>query len=274
MAGCRTPPPGADLLDPPGVHDDDAVGDLERLLLVVGDEGRVTRSSSWSAQPAAQLLAHPRVERAERLVEQQHARLQRQRARQRDALALAAGELRRVAAAEAVELDQVEQLARPASRICAFGGRSPAADAQAEGDVLEDGHVAEQGVVLEHEADAALAGRQRRSTSSPSKRTAPASGTSSPAMMRSSVVLPEPDGPSSATSSPAGTSRLTSSSAVNAPNALARRLDLDAHVRPLLGLASCSASALDRVASDRERRAPAASGSTRRRTRPAYWYSL
>src|SRR5438270_5156666 len=37
-------------------------------------------------------------------------------------------------------------------------------------------------------------------------------------MIRSSVVLPEPEGPSSATSSPVFTSRLTSSSAVKLPN--------------------------------------------------------
>src|SRR5438552_3497261 len=39
-------------------------------------------------------------------------------------------------------------------------------------------------------------------------------------MIRSSVVLPEPEGPSSATSSPVFTCRLTSESAVNAPKRL------------------------------------------------------
>ena len=61
-------------------------------------------------QPAAQLLAHPRVERAERLVEQQHLRLDGQRAGERHALALAARELRRVALAEVAEADELEQL--------------------------------------------------------------------------------------------------------------------------------------------------------------------
>ena len=42
------------------------------------------------AQPAAQLAPYRRVERAERLVEQQHLRLDRQGAGERDALALAA----------------------------------------------------------------------------------------------------------------------------------------------------------------------------------------
>src|ERR1700682_828914 len=37
-------------------------------------------------------------------------------------------------------------------------------------------------------------------------------------MIRNSVVLPEPDGPSSASNSPSGTFRSTLSSAANAPN--------------------------------------------------------
>ena len=82
----------------PVVHDRDAVGDLHRLLLVVGDEhGRDVDLVVQAPQPRAQLGAHLGVERAERLVEQQHARLDRQRAGERHALALAAGELRRVA---------------------------------------------------------------------------------------------------------------------------------------------------------------------------------
>src|SRR5512139_1175614 len=39
-------------------------------------------------------------------------------------------------------------------------------------------------------------------------------------MMRSNVVLPEPEGPSRATNSPLGTCRLTSRSAANVPNVL------------------------------------------------------
>jgi len=43
---------------------------------------------------------------------------------------------------------------------------------------------------------------------------------SSPATMRSSVVFPDPDGPSSATSEPCGTSTLTLSRATKSPNRL------------------------------------------------------
>src|SRR5688572_16649868 len=48
----------------------------------------------------------------------------------------------------------------------------------------------------------------------------PSSGCSSPAMMRSSVVLPEPLGPSSATSSPVPIVRLTFFSAWKLPKVL------------------------------------------------------
>src|SRR4029077_15924848 len=64
----------------------------------------------------------------------------------------------------------------------------------------------------------------RASASSPSNATSPASGQSSPAMIRSSVVLPDPDGPSSASNSPLATLRSTPSRAANAPNFLTRLL--------------------------------------------------
>ncbi len=50
------------------------------------------------------------------------------------------------------------------------------------------------------------------SRSWPSTRIAPDSGTTKPAMARSSVVLPQPELPSNATSSPLPIARLTSSS--------------------------------------------------------------
>ena len=101
----------ADLLDAPLVQDDDLAGDLHRLLLVVRDDDRRhVHLVVESPQPGAQLLADACVERAERLVEQEHARLDRERAGQRHALTLAARELGRVALGEPVELDELEQL--------------------------------------------------------------------------------------------------------------------------------------------------------------------
>jgi hypothetical protein len=75
------------------------------------------------AQPAAQFLAHLGVERAERLVEQQHARFDRQRARQCDALALAARQLRRKAVGQPVQLHQLEQVMHLAVRSAFSLGR-------------------------------------------------------------------------------------------------------------------------------------------------------
>jgi hypothetical protein len=118
----------------------------------------VRRSSSCRpAQPAAQLLAHARVERAERLVEQQHARLHRERTRERDALALAAGELIRHASREPIELDESQKLEHAALDLGLRGPLAARLHADPERDVLEHVHVAEQRVVLEHEPDAALA---------------------------------------------------------------------------------------------------------------------
>ena len=56
--------------------------------------------------------------------------------------------------------------------------------------------------------------------STPDNEIVPASGFSNPAIIRNTVVLPEPDGPSIAKNSPSPMSRLTSSAAVTAPKRL------------------------------------------------------
>ena len=76
------------------------------------------------------LLAQLQVERAERLVEQQHARPVDERAGERDALLLAARQLARLAVAEALEADEREHLvdaAAAARRPCTPRRRSPKA---------------------------------------------------------------------------------------------------------------------------------------------------
>ena len=74
-----------------------------------------------------QVLAQPGVERAERLVEQQHARVQDQRAGQRHALLLAARELRGPALVEARQLHERERVADAAAALVltAFWQRRP-----------------------------------------------------------------------------------------------------------------------------------------------------
>ena len=90
---------GRDLLEPPGRHDADPIAERERLLLVVGHEqGRRADADLDAPDLLAQLAADLGVERRERFVEQEDLGLDRQRASQRDALLLAAGELVRVVA--------------------------------------------------------------------------------------------------------------------------------------------------------------------------------
>ncbi len=92
----------ADLLDPALVQHRDPVGDVERLLLVVGDQhGGHVHLVVQAPQPRPQVLTHLGVERTERLVEQQHLGVDRQGAGQRHALPLTTGELRGVAGLEA-----------------------------------------------------------------------------------------------------------------------------------------------------------------------------
>ena len=148
-----------DLLECAVVDHRDRVRDLHRLLLVVGDEDRRhVHDVVELPQPLAQLGADARVEGAERLVEQQHLRFGREGARQAHALALPARELGGIAVAEALELDEVEQLVHALADL----GPGPPPHLEAEGDVVSHRHVLEGGVVLEDEADVALLRRERR----------------------------------------------------------------------------------------------------------------
>ena len=134
------------------------------------------------------------------------ARRRGERAGERDALGLAAAEPRDVAALEAGEPDEVQHRADPRRR----SPLGPALHPQPERDVGGDVAVGEQLLVLEHHADAAAVRRQRAVTSRPSRCTVPASGGTRPATTRSSVLLPLPDGPSRATTSPSSTCSDTS----------------------------------------------------------------
>ncbi len=147
----------ADLFDLALAHDDDAVGKLEGLFLVVGDEeGGVAGAVVEFAQPLAQVLANLGVECAEGLVEQQDTGLNRHGAGKRDALTLAAGELSGIAAFHAGELHHVDQFLDPAAYFSLRRARFGAAHPEAKGDIVEDGHVLEKRVMLEDEADITL----------------------------------------------------------------------------------------------------------------------
>ncbi len=143
----------ADLLEAAAIHDADAVRHAERFFLVVRDHDRRDADRALDvADRAAQLLADLRVERTERLVEQQHARLMRESARQRDALLLTARELARQSLVVALERHELQQLGAPSAPL----RPADATRAQRELDVVGHGHVAEQRVVLKDDADLAL----------------------------------------------------------------------------------------------------------------------
>ncbi len=138
------------------VHHADAVRHREGLVLVVRDEdGGDAELLLDPSDRAPELLADFGVERAEGLVEQQHLGPVGERARDRDALLLAARELGRQAFVHALEGDELQQFPSAGQPIAVLH----APDAERELDVVGDAHVAEQGVVLEHEADAAVARR-------------------------------------------------------------------------------------------------------------------
>jgi len=139
------------------VHHRDAVGDGERLLLIVRYvERRDAELFLQLADLAAHLDAELGVEIGERLVEQQHLGLDDEAAGDRDALELAARELMRPALLVALEMDEGESARHP---LADLGGRH-ASRLQAVGDVAGDGVVGENRVVLEHHAGVAPVRRQ------------------------------------------------------------------------------------------------------------------
>jgi hypothetical protein len=90
---------GADLLDPALVHHRDAIGQGQRLLLIVGDVNeRNTELLLEAPHLDLHLAAQLAVEIGERFVEEQQRGAGNQAPGERDALLLAAGQLMRCAA--------------------------------------------------------------------------------------------------------------------------------------------------------------------------------
>ena len=97
-----------------------------------------------------QVRARERVERAERLVEQQHLRLHRERAGEADALLHAAGDLRRPLVLGVRHLHEIEIVHGPGVPL---GARLRAGEhlVDREPDVVVDGEPRQQRMVLEHD---------------------------------------------------------------------------------------------------------------------------
>ena len=116
------------------------------LRLVMGDEeGGERQAALQGAQLDAQPVAQLGVEIGERLVQQQHLRFGHQRAGQRHALLLPAGELARIAPGEALELHQREGVSHLALNLLPI----EATHDQPEGHIAGHRHMREQGIALE-----------------------------------------------------------------------------------------------------------------------------
>ena len=103
-------------------------------------------------QPVAQFLADLGVDGGKGLIQEQNLGIRCQSPGKGHALALTAGELVGITLFHARQADEVDHFQDPLPYLLF----RPLLDFQAEGDVIENGHIAEQGVVLEDEADAPL----------------------------------------------------------------------------------------------------------------------
>ncbi len=137
------------LLDPPGLrrHHHGAVAQEQRLVDRMGDVDHRLAGLLPDAHQLG-LQDHPvlRVERRERLVHQQHAGIGDEGARDRAALAHAAGQLVRIMVAELGKPDELQGRRHPR------GGYRPRHTArhQPEADVLRDAHPWKEPAVLKH----------------------------------------------------------------------------------------------------------------------------
>ena len=142
----------ADLHELALVHDRDPRAHRHRLDLVVGDvHGRRPEALVESRDLGAGLDAELRVEVGQRLVHQEHGRLADDRPAERDALALAAGQLARLL----LEVLEVEDPGRVLDPLVDLG-LGHLAELQPEGHVVVDRHVRVQRVALEDHRDVAI----------------------------------------------------------------------------------------------------------------------
>ena len=146
------------MFQPSAVHHGDAVGHGERLVLVVGDDDEGDADLFLQAHEfAAHVFAQFRVQRRERLVQEQHLRLHHEGAGEGDALLLSARQLRRTALRHAVQLHERQHFFH-AARALVF---RDARDLEAVGDILPDAHVRKHRVTLKHHVDRTPIRRQR-----------------------------------------------------------------------------------------------------------------
>ena len=143
------------------------------------------------------------VQGPERLVHQVDRGAAHDRARERHLLLIAARQLLRVERQQALEVHPRGDRVDAAADL----GGAEAGGAQGEPDVVADGQVRVERVELEDHPH--VAPRRDGAGSRPGRPggCVPPVGSSRPAIIRKVVVLPQPEGPSSTTSSPSSTAR-------------------------------------------------------------------
>ncbi len=151
-----------------GLQDRDPVAELHGFVEVVGHEDDGLAQLLLQPQEfVLQPLPRDRVDRAERLVHQQHRRIGGQRPGDSDSLLLAARQFTRIAVAvlRRLEADQVEQFVDARGDALLV----PLEQARNDRDVVADGEVGKQSGALDDVADVAaqfvrvaFASRRRR----------------------------------------------------------------------------------------------------------------
>jgi hypothetical protein len=203
-----------DLLHGAVAHHRHPGAERHRLDLVVGDVDR--RDPEPVVQPR-QLGAHVDAELGvqvrQRLVHQERLRLAHDRPAHGDPLALAAGERARPALEQILQPEQPGDLLDAALDL----GFRRLAHLQPVAEILRDRHVRVQGVVLEDHRDVAVPRRESRHLALADPDVT-LRHLSRPAIIRSSVDLPQPDGPTRTMNSPLSIVRLTSSTARTSPS--------------------------------------------------------
>ena len=146
---------GANVLDNAVLHNGDTITDGHCLFLIVGDiHGGDANALLGVADDAAHLDTELCVQIGKRLVHQQHIRRDNQCTSQCDTLLLTAGKLVGHPVGILHDLHQVQKLICPLLHL----GLVHLAVFQTECHIVPDGEVREDGIVLEHHADVALAG--------------------------------------------------------------------------------------------------------------------
>ena len=202
MPGWRRPPSGFATCSKPAVKEHrDAVGQRHRLLVVLGHIEH--RGGSDAAAAAAARAASRSAAWRRRCAADRRAAAPRDRATSARASAVRCfwplDSSRGTWPSTCSILQQLGDLPRPARLIVASSLRAR----KRARDVVEGRHMREQREILERHADAALLGRRTDDRAAADADVAARPAPTTPAIRRSSTVLPAPDGPNTTTISPA-----------------------------------------------------------------------